>query len=104
MWFISKPFPSTYNYSFPAGVVQGYPDTSWNKNVSKNGETLYCLQRHNDSLIFEANFGFLSKVTMIGSEVRMVALTHQNFEVMYSIDGVTWTSYEKGWTLTVGHI
>ena len=88
---------------FSAGVVEGYPVTSWNKKVSNTGEALYCLTRYNDSLIFEANLDSLSKVTMIGSEVRMVALTYQNFEVKYSIDGVTWSSYEQGWNLTVGY-
>ena len=53
--------------------------------------------------MFEANLGFLSKVTMIGSEVRMAALTFQNFAVRYSSDGVAWSTYEEGWNLTVGY-
>jgi hypothetical protein len=40
---------------------------------------------------------------MIGSEVRMAALTFQNFAVRYSSDGVAWRTYEEGWNLTVGY-
>ena len=52
--------------------------------------------------MFEVNLGSFSKVTLIGSEVRMVALTYQNFKVKYSTDGITWSTYEQGWNYTVG--
>ena len=86
------------------GEVQGYPDSSWSRNVSKSGAALYCLQKHNNSLIFEADFGYLSRVTMIGSEIRMTSLTYQNFKVNYSTDGLTWRTYFNGWNLTVLHL
>ena len=83
------------------GEARGYPDTNWKMNVSNSGDILYCLQKFNNSLMLEAELDSLSKVTMIGSEVRTIGITYQNFEVKYSTDGVIWITYKGGWNLTV---
>lgn len=103
-WLMSKHFPRYTIDCFTAGEVQGYPNASWSRNVSKSGEVLYCLQRYNNSLMFEVDLGFLSKVTMIGFEVKIIASIYQNFEVKYSTDGVIWSTYNQGWNLTVRYV
>jgi hypothetical protein len=54
--------------------------------------------------MFEVDLGFLSKVTMIGFEVKIIASIYQNFEVKYSTDGVIWSTYNQGWNLTVRYV
>lgn len=86
---------------FTAGEFRALPKLSWKRNVSKNGDSLYCLDRLDSSLMFESNLGSLAKVIMIGSEVRKLALISQNFEIKYSADGSAWNNFTQGWNLTV---
>lgn len=90
-------------YVYIIAQARGLPHASWNSTSTADGSTRYCLQKYDENLIFEADLGFLSNVSMIGSVVWFKAVFYQKFEMKYSMDNITWNTYNLSLKFMVRH-